>query len=52
MSRVPFAIDVEIGLRRSPAVEFIGSRGEFNDLIGRLLGEAWPAVDLPHYDLP
>src|SRR5271170_2525471 len=32
--------------------EIIASCGEVNNLIGRLLGEALPTIDLAHHDLP
>ncbi len=47
----PVATCVGIGRRVFGRHEAIGSCGEVNDLIGWLLGEGLPSVDLSHGDL-
>ena len=42
---------VEIRCRASRLHDAIRSSGKVNDLIGRLFGEALPAIDLSHDDL-
>ena len=46
------AVAIGVGIGDLQRVEIIGSCGEVKDLIGRLLGEGGPTIDLSHCDLP